>query len=154
MANDNKVSNPSLKTAAIGGGIIGLLLLVVGAGLLIAVLAGVAIFALGLFLLPRKSGHTSEETHVVREPVEQDAETPVQSSAPIAAETVAAVSEPEIDTQPAEIETAPVEELPQEESSHSNSASDVIKASKVLPGQQELAARKGTWRFEGSAGTA
>ncbi|MGR3615446.1 MAG: hypothetical protein ACU0BB_05355 [Paracoccaceae bacterium] len=79
------------------------------------------------------------------------------TTAPAAAESAAApepvaetASEPAPDVEELTAEEAPVAvDAPAEESAQV-AASTIVKPSKSLPGQEELAARKGTWKYKGN----
>ncbi|MEY8830618.1 hypothetical protein AB9K34_19785 [Sedimentitalea sp. XS_ASV28] len=150
MSTTSDKTSRSWVPAAIAGAVVGLVLLVAGSGPGFAVVGALVIFGLGVLLLP-KTGTT--ETEVTRE-VAQPAP-PEPRTAPVAAEPVAqAPTEPESqpvlteETPPAPVAADSAGQLP------GLSASTLVKASKALPGQTELAARKGTWRFENNSASA
>lgn len=156
MTNGNDGKRLNWPTAAIGGGIVGVLLAIVGAGPAAAVVAGVAILVIGLVLLPRSGMSVREETRVVRapstgEPRTASAARPLREDAPepVPAEDQTTV-EPATDT----ASQAVAEEKPVPAADRGPFASTRVKASRALPGQEELATRKGTWRFEGNPGAA
>lgn len=160
MTNGNDGKRLNWPTAAIGGGIVAVLLAIVGAGPVAAIVAGVAILAIGLVLLPRTGTSVHEETRVIHAPptgaprAVSRAPTPArplhgEAPEPVPVEDRAAF-DPATDTAPQDV----AEEKPAPVTDRGPFASTRVKASRTLPGQQELAARKGTWRFDGNAGAA
>ncbi len=139
MTPSSNNTGRSWGTAAIGGGIVGLLLLVVGSGVLIALLVGLVIFAIGLMLLPRRKAPDAVVTREVRSPA-----VPARPLTPPEPEPVAA----EMPNEPEPVTAKAPRATPSETEPPQVTASTLVKASKALPGQIELAARKGTWRFE------
>lgn len=140
MTTSGNSTGRSWVAAAIGGGVVAIFLLVAGSGPVIAVVAGLVIFAIGRVLLPQ--GNASE-TEVTREVSRPAAPVQRQSQAP-SAPADPATSE----ARPAPEPAAPEPEQP------GLTASTLVKASRALPGQMELAARKGTWRFENKPASA
>lgn len=141
MTTSSNNTGRSWTTAAIGGGIVGIVILLAGAGLAIALVVGLVIFGIGLVLLPRGKASKNEVTREVNRPaapVQPQTQTPQAPAEPVATETHPAVPKP----------TAGTAEQP------SLTASTLVKASKALPGQTELAARKGAWRFENKPASA
>ena len=151
MSTDNETMENLKKHArsigAIAGAVVFVLLLLIGAGFLFALAIGV-ILAFGMPLLAGK-------------PEERDTTEASGADIPEAAEPV---TEPQADV-PAETapdaETAPVAETPiasdpeivstqSESADDSNDDAELVKPSAVLPGEQELAARKGSWRYQPS----
>lgn len=130
MTTANTKSGRNWRMAAIIGGIVALLLIVVGSGLIVGLLAGLVTFGVAAMLLPQA------ETEVVAAPGPAS----VSEPAPVETETTPEVTA-SVAAEPIKAEPAPA-------------MSGLVKASKVLPGQQELAARKGTWRFENKPSTA
>lgn len=142
MTKSTDNTGRSWVTAAIGGGVVGILLLVVGSGLLVALITGLVIFAIGLMLLPRRGATKSAMTGEVSKPA-----APIQPQTAATPEPVVAQEQPASEATPTPTPTA-AQEQP------SLTASALIKTSKALPGQVELAARKGTWRFENNSASA
>lgn len=142
MTKSTDNTGRSWVTAAIGGGVVGILLLVVGSGLLVALITGLVIFAIGLMLLPRRGASKSAMTREVSKPA-----APIQPQTAATPEPVVAQEQPASEATPTPTPTA-AQEQP------SLTASALIKTSKALPGQVELAARKGTWRFENNSASA
>lgn len=107
-----------------------------GSGLFQAVIAGAVIagilgFALTRLMCP-DAATSSDQTG---EAPSAAANTEAPETAPVAAKEPA--PEPVAASEPVAEPDAP-----------SASASPLVKPSKVLPGQQDLASRKGTWRFD------
>jgi uncharacterized membrane protein YhiD involved in acid resistance len=147
MTTRNDGKGLSWRTAAIGGAIVAILLAIVGAGLLVAVLAGLAIIVIGLVLLPRVGNSVTEETRIVSAPPASAQPLVENVTEPVSAE-VQETPEAQVTLETAQAPTQP------KTAEHGPFASDLVKASKTLPGQQELAARKGTWRFENKPASA
>lgn len=144
MTTSSNRTTRSWKPAAIAGAVVGLVLLVAGSGLGIALVGALVIFGLGLVLLPRGGASETEVTREVAPPAQSE-----PRSAPAPATPVAAPIAPE--PEPAAREMEPAADHAEQPAL---SASTLVKASKVLPGQMELAARKGTWRFENNSASA
>ena len=150
MSTSSNNTGRSWVAAAIGGGIVGILLLVVGSGVVIALVVALVIFAAGLMLLPRGKASVSEETRVVSSPA-----APAEPASPTPRAPEPAVAETQPEPEPVATEVGPAPEpMVSETEQPSLTASTLIKTSKALPGQVELAARKGTWRFENNSASA
>lgn len=142
----NSMNNDSCaarcQTLAIAGGIVIGLLFWAIMGLILGVLIGLVGWVVLRSLLPKmlcSEGAAAKTSATTTAPAAEAAPAPAPASEPAAEDPVAA---PE-----AAAETAP-------EAAPAASGS-VVKPSKSLPGQEELAARKGTWKYEGGAsGTA
>ena len=144
MTKSTDNTGRSWVTAAIGGGVVGILLLVVGSGLLVALITGLVIFAIGLMLLPRRGATKSAMTGEVSKPA-----APIQPQTAATPEPVVAEEQPASEATPTPTPTPTgAQEQP------SLTASALIKTSKALTGPVELAARKGTWRFENNSASA
>ncbi|WP_203583010.1 hypothetical protein [Ruegeria sp. PrR005] len=120
------------KRAAYGGLVVAGVILVFGqTSVMTAAVAGVLAFAAGGYLGSRMSDavqEAEERTDVARSAPSPVAE-PVAASAVAEPEPVATAVEAEEETK-------------------------LVQPSKALPGEAELAARKGTWRYEGNSATA
>ncbi|SDE46803.1 hypothetical protein [Ruegeria marina] len=120
------------KRAAYGGLVVAGVILVFGqTSVMTAAVAGVLAFAAGGYLGSRMSGAVRETE--ARADVAPSAPAPMTE--PVAA---SAVAEPE----PVATVVEAAEEM------------KLVQPSKALPGEAELAARKGTWRYEGNSATA
>lgn len=128
------------KRAAYGGLVVAGVILVFGqTSVVTAVIAGVVAFAAGGYLGGRMSAAVQEAEE--RGNLAEEIRTDVAQSAPAPMaepEVVNVVAEPE----PVETVAEAVEEM------------KLVQPSKALPGEAELAARKGTWRYEGNSATA
>lgn len=131
--------------AAIAGGVLFLVLwLLTSWGFFGALILGLIVFALGVFFLPNilcSDSRTEPEVATPRAATPAPAPTPE----PAAAENAPAAEEPAPAPEPAPA-AAPE---PVAEPSPA-AAGPMVSPSKPLPGQQELAERKGTWRYESS----
>lgn len=141
MTNDSKDGKSNARhwqKAAAGGVVVAVLLMVFnGTGLVTALISGGVVAAVAGYILTRMVGDR-DVAEMAR--AAQDAAEQMRDSAS------ARVTEAEPQAAPAAPETGDVPETPAR-----ISASPLVKPSKPLPGQQELAARKGTWRYQGAA---
>ncbi|MDU9002654.1 hypothetical protein [Sedimentitalea todarodis] len=154
MTRSANKTGRSWVPAAIAGAIVGIVLLVAGGGLVFAVVGGLAIFGIGLVLLPRGKASETEVTREVSRPA-----APVQrevQTAPAPADPVATPAEPEPTPEPqaTDVQPAPDVTTPTDAEQPGLTASTLVKASKALPGQVDLATRKGSWRFENKPASA
>ncbi len=150
------------RNAAIGLGVIVFIFgLLSGWGFWLALLIGLVVLVAGVVYFPRffcpqqaAADQSFAPANPAPAPDPAPAPTPAPTPAPDATQQpdpapapVEAVAEPEA---PAEAE--PVAETPAPEPA--SETASVIKPSPALPGQDELAARKGTWRYEPEAAAA
>lgn len=142
----------SWRMAAYGGVVVAVLLMLFGgSGLVQSVIAGAVVFGVGGFVMARflcPEGSSDEAAPTASAPA---ASAPAAAPAPEPAPEPAAAPEP-VEEAPAQ-ETATPEPVAQEEAAPAaDTASDepLVKPSKALPGQEDLATRKGTWRYEGN----
>ncbi|MCE8507525.1 hypothetical protein KBY28_03575 [Ruegeria pomeroyi] len=128
------------KRAAYGGLVVAGVILVFGqTSFMTAVVAGLVAFAAGGYLGGRMTAAAQQAE--ARGNLAEDIRADVAQSAP------APMAEPEVVNvvaEPERVET--VAEAAEE--------MKLVQPSKVLPGEAELAARKGTWRYEGNSATA
>jgi len=124
------------RMSTIGGVVVAVLLVVASdVGLIPAAVVGVVVAVLAGTVLNRMKPAG-------------DAASQPDAPAAMAADTVAQPdAAPEFATEPAPV-SAPEASAPTASSASSGS---IVKPSTPLPGQQELAERKGTWRYEGAA---
>ncbi len=149
---DSESCVATCRFVAVAIGILLALILWLGAGwgILWSLIAGVAGFALARILLPRLfcSETGRQEDTVSAAPVPPAA--PAPEPAPEPAPQPEPVPEPEPEPEP-----APAPEPASGESQPAKAApASLVRASAALPGQDELAARKGSWRYRGPAGGA
>lgn len=139
MTNSTNHANASARhwRNAVAGGVLVAILLVVfkGASLIAALISGAAVAIAAGIILTRLVGS--------RDIADMAADTQERTEQAVAAAMPAAAPEEPVPA-PQPAETAP-EPAPEE-----HSARSLVKPSTPLPGQQELAARKGTWRYEGA----
>ncbi len=155
MTTTSDKTSRSWIPAAIAGAVVGLVLLVAGSGLGFAVVGALVIFGLGVLLLPKTGTTETEVTREIAQPAPPEPRTAPVAAEPVAAEPVAAAT---ADPEPQPVATEETSPTPAVADSAGQlpglSASTLVKASKALPGQAELAARKGTWRFENNSASA
>lgn len=128
------------KRAAYGGLVVAGVILVFGqTSVTTAVIAGVVAFAAGGYLGGRMSGAVQEAQERAELATQAPAEAAPSAPAPVEqAPAASAAAEPE----PVVAQAEAAEEM------------NLVQPSKALPGEAELAARKGTWRYEGNSATA
>ncbi|MCE8521406.1 hypothetical protein KBY30_10470 [Ruegeria pomeroyi] len=125
------------KRAAYGGLVVAGVILVFGqTSVVTAAIAGVVAFAAGGYLGGRMSAAVQEAEE--RSDLAEEIRTDVARSAPEPEAVNTAV-------QPEPAMAMAVEEVKEMK---------LVQPSKVLPGEAELAARRGTWRYEGNSATA
>lgn len=139
------------KRAAYGGLVVAGVILVFGqTSFMTAVVAGLVAFAAGGYLGGRMTAAAQQAE--ARGNLAEDIRADVAQSAP------APMAEPEVVNVVAEPE--PVETVAEPEpvatvaEPEAEEEMKLVQPSKVLPGEAELAARKGTWRYEGNSATA
>ncbi|MBE1284852.1 MAG: hypothetical protein GJ676_16190 [Rhodobacteraceae bacterium] len=141
----------SWRMAAIGGVVLGLLSMVIGgSGLVWAIIVGAVCWGVLGFALTRilcPEGQVSEATAEA-----------VPSAAAVAEPEAVATPEP-VAPEPAEQAGAGLDATPDAVAAVSEpetqiTASALVKPSKPLPGQLELASRKGTWKYKGNPSSA
>lgn len=139
----------SWRVAGCGGIAVLIILVALGitgffAGLILGaiVAVGLGVF-LSRFMCP-EAETAQEQPQAQAAPV---ADTPVETAPePVAAPEPEPAPEPTPDPEPANEVTEPRQAAA--------SASSRVKPSKTLPGQVELASRKGTWKYEGPSASA
>lgn len=137
--NNSNTSGRHWKHAIAGGVVVGVLLVLFkGASFGSALISGAAVAVAAGIILTRVVGN--------RDVAEMAAEAQERDEQAVAAAMQAARAEPEEAEEPA---PQPAEAAP-EPAPAQISASSLVKPSTPLPGQQELAERKGTWRYEGA----
>ncbi|MEX0284824.1 MAG: endonuclease [Paracoccaceae bacterium] len=136
--------------AAVLGGLVFLIGLIMGWGFWAALLIGIVVLVVGFVLFPRifcpqqaAAGQSFAPAPPPAQPAAQPAPAP----------------EPEPAAEPEPVAEAPAPEpapqaAPEPEASTAAATDSVIKPSAHLPGQAELAERKGTWRYEPEAASA
>lgn len=128
------------KRAAYGGLVVAGVILVFGqTSFMTAVVAGLVAFAAGGYLGGRMTAAAQQAE--ARGNLAEDIRADVAQSAP------APMAEPEVVNVVAEPE--PVETV-----AEAAEEMKLVQPSKALPGEAELAARRGTWRYEGNSATA
>ncbi len=154
MTNDTGNENTNArhwKRAGIGGVVVAVLLMAVkGMGLVSAAMSGAVVAAVAGYVLTRMVGNR-DVGQMAREAWEEP-DAMSLAAAEAGASEPAAAAEPSVETAseaPAPAEPQAAEVAP--EAPARISASPLVKPSKPLPGQQELAARNGTWRYQGAA---
>ncbi|MFC3117984.1 hypothetical protein [Jhaorihella thermophila] len=149
MTNDSKDGKSNARhwqKAAAGGVVVAVLLMVFnGTGLVTALISGGVVAAVAGYILTRMVGDR-DVAEMAR--AAQDAAEQMRDSATTTAR--ATETEPSAPAEP-QAATAAREATQAPQAPARISASPLVKPSKPLPGQQELAARKGTWRYQGAA---
>ncbi len=126
------------KRAAYGGLVVAGVILVFGqTSVMTAAIAGVLAFIAGGYLGGRMSGAVQEAQERAELATQTLADVAPSAPAPMAPGASAA-AEPE----PVATTVEAAEEM------------KLVQPSKALPGEAELAARRGTWRYEGNSATA
>ena len=156
MTNKNDIQGckERCQRLAIAGGIVlGLLFwLVIGLGLIMGILIGFVAWVILRAVLPKM---LCPETQAARAPVPSPAPapTPEPTSTPEPeAEAPAPAAEPEAAPAPEPV-SEPQPAAAEDTNDEGNDGAG-IKPSKSLPGQEELASRKGTWKYEAPAAEA
>ena len=123
------------KRAAYGGLVVAGVILVFGqTSVMTAAIAGVVAFAAGGYLGGRMSGAVQE--------AQERAELATQTLADVAPRTPAPAASAVAEPEPVATTVEAAEET------------KLVQPSKALPGEAELATRRGTWRYEGNSATA
>ncbi|MBO9450250.1 hypothetical protein J7426_08300 [Tropicibacter sp. R16_0] len=139
----------SWRLSAYGGVVLAVLFMLVGnAGIVSAAIGGVVGFVVLGFVLTRflcPEGQ-QEMTSAAPAPAPEPVAGPVVEAAPEPASEPEPVAEPEATPEPEPV--AATEAAP---NPTPVSASSLVKPSKELPGQIELANRKGSWTYKGNA---
>lgn len=156
-----------VRKCCMRGGIIGLILAAIlflfvkysfFSALLIGIIVAVVVAVILWFLTCRSDGQTSTQPSSIRAPAPRLGGGSTERSAPQAAapaeEAIAEAAPVEAaEAAPAVDAPDPVPAAPEEVPATPTSALKV-QPSKALPGQAELAARKGSWKYEGGAAEA
>ncbi|WP_425046159.1 hypothetical protein [Primorskyibacter sp. S87] len=132
--SDNPKNSGVWKKAALGGAGTAVVATLIGSGLGTAAVVGLAVTGGIGFMLGRRQDESASSV----EP--QPAAAPAAEPAAPEGDTVAAAAETPADPAP---EPTPAE------ATQPISASSLVKPSTPLPGQADLAARKGSWKYEG-----
>lgn len=140
------------KMAAASGIVFAVLCMVVaGAGLVVAIIAGVLFWAaagygLTRYMCPQESpGEAPGQPASAVTPAPAPAAPPEPTPEP----APAAAPEPTPEPTPAPAPAAAPEPKSEPAPPATASVGSVVQPSKPLPGQQELADRKGSWRYQG-----
>lgn len=131
-------------SAIVAGVVIAILLMSLGGwGFWASLVIGLVVLAVAGVALPRLICPVAQASAPVSRPASAPTPAPVPAPAPAPApEPVAAEPDPEPDPEPVATDPEPAEEPAPE------TDAGTIKPSTTLPGQQELAAREGAWRYE------
>lgn len=155
-SNQKSCAARGWRAAAFGGvGFAVLYMVIGGAGLIGAVIAGLVVFvAIGFVVSRFLCPDAKVENTSAPAPKPAAQATPAPEAEAPAAETPSPAAEPE----PAPAAEAPAQAAAEPEPvaavaapapAASAAAEPVVKPSTVLVGEQELASRKGSWRYEG-----
>ncbi|MEX0347837.1 MAG: hypothetical protein AB3N15_00295 [Paracoccaceae bacterium] len=157
-SNQKSCAARGWRAAAFGGvGFAVLYMVIGGAGLIGAVIAGLVVFAaigfaVSRFLCPE--AQDQGEAAAAPKPAAQAASAPAPEAPAPAAVPEAPAPDPVAEVPVQAPEPEPVAAAKPAEApapAPRSSADAVVKPSAVLAGEQELASRKGSWRYEGKA---
>ncbi|MCV6584932.1 MAG: hypothetical protein OIF47_05320 [Marinibacterium sp.] len=143
MSTDKETSflTTQRKIGAGAGIVLAILLMILGVGLILSVILGAIAAAAVGYVLDQNGAQDAPAATVPAAPM---AQAPVAAPAPEPAAPVAAEPEP---AAPVAADPEPV--APMVADPVADTDMDMpVKPSAVLPGEQELAARKGTWRYQ------
>lgn len=121
--------------------------LIMGWGFWAALVIGIVVLVVGMLLFPRmfcpQRAASDQSFAPAATPASTPTADPAPAAQPAAAPAPAAEPEPVAEDAPAAAEEAPAAAAPA-----SDDAAPLVKPSPRLAGQEELAARRGTWKYE------